>query len=475
MRAAPLSAGQSFTRGARIERAIAGARLIGAALLAIVGPRVPNTGVEYVLALALYVLVYDRALAFGASRGTPASRTSGLGLILDGSAVVFAMFVFSAQPSWDITIVIPMLLLVAAFRLGRRAVLVGLPVLVAADVLVSLYRAQHFGFAFSIEGSVFRIGIYSVASIVLIGLLQQLNEVRTVQTTLFEPLLEAQDALGEAILIREGDRLTTISDAFVRLSGYDRSEVPDLAALLQMVPDDERALVRERIGSATQDRFDMRLRRKDGQIVDVEVARTAVEGSRVVTLVRDITQRKRAEQELERSVLRDPLTGLPTAAILRDRIWGALAEVRRRDASFCVMLLVLPGFRFVTQTVGPAGAHQILFELAGRLRGRMREVDSAARVGPEAFGALLADCDAEGGRRFANAISSLLAQPYEVSPLATGPLVIRPAIGLATGPADGETADALLRAAEAAAWHAVRTNVPFVVYEPGAFSGVEAL
>src|SRR5262249_3004249 len=142
--------------------------------------------------------------------------------------------------------------------------------------------------------------------------------------------------------------------------------------------------------------------RRDGQLITVEVARKAVgdpDSSKVVVLLRDVTDRKRAQQELEQSVLRDPLTGLPNAAVLRDRVHVSIADARRQATSASLLLIVLQGFQFVGETVGQTGANRILFELAGRLRELMREVDTVARLNGDSFAVLLPDCDEPGARR----------------------------------------------------------------------------
>jgi diguanylate cyclase (GGDEF)-like protein/PAS domain S-box-containing protein len=452
-----------------MERAIVGARWLGTAFLIVIGPLIPNVGTAYIWALAAYILVYDRLMVMAAARGAHPDRLNVAGVILDGSALIAALFLFAAQAAWDATIVIPIFLLAVAFRVGSKAVLWALPVFSVVDALLSLYRAERFGYEFSFEGLLFRIGAYALAAMVVTGILRQLTELRTAQTTLFEPLLRAQDALGEAILIRDGDRLTTVSDAFVRLTGYDRSEIPDLAALIDLVPEEERGAVLDRMAGATQDRFDMKLVRKDGHVLTVEVARKAVgepDSTKVVVLLRDVTERKRAQQELEQSVLRDALTGLPNAVVLKDRMHVAIADARRQATSSALLLIVLHGFRFVNETVGLTGSNRILFELAGRLREQTREVDTVARVGGDAFAVLLPDCDDAGARRVAASIADALAEPYDIGAFAIGPLDIRTSIGIALWPAHADTPDALLRDAEIAARHAVRDDEAFVVYRP---------
>ena len=465
---APRSTAQSFNREARVERAAAVARWLGTVVLIGIGPFVPNIGLAWVFGFAAYMFGYDRALALAAMRGLSSDRVNLLGLALDALSVGLALFIFSPEATWDATVIVPAFLLTTAFRVGAKATLWSLVGLSIADIAISLYRGQ-FGFPFAPEGIALRVGIYTITAVLVIVLIRQLSDLRTVQTTLFEPLLRAQDALGEAVIIREGDRLTTVSDAFLRLTGHERAEMTDLRSLIALVPEEDRGSIIERMATAEQDRFDMRLTRKDGQIITVEVARKAFgdpDSSKVVVLIRDVTERKRAQQELEQSVLRDALTGLPNAAVLKDRIQVSVADARRQATSSAVLLVVLQGFQFVTETVGLTGANRILFELAGRLRERTREVDTVARFSGDSFGVLLPDCDEVGARRVAAMIAGALAEPYDIGALAAGPIDIRTSIGIALSPLHAATSEALLRCAEVAARHAVRDDDAYVVYKP---------
>ena len=141
--------------------------------------------------------------------------------------------------------------------------------------------------------------------------------------------------------------------------------------------------------------------------------------------------------------LRDPLTGLPTAALLEEHVELALARARRSGASVIVMHLRL--------LAGP----DLLAPLAMRVTDVLRQTDVLARTGPAELGVMLADL------RFAPAdviarVGGRLAEALEEPLLLAGDEVcVEPIIGHAAFPADGDDAGALLALAAAAA-HAIQ-------------------
>jgi diguanylate cyclase (GGDEF)-like protein/PAS domain S-box-containing protein len=106
----------------------------------------------------------------------------------------------------------------------------------------------------------------------------------------------------------------------------------------------------------------------------------------------DITERRRAEQELreltavlsERAV-RDPLTGLANRALLEERLRGALARDARSGESTAVLFLDLDGFKEVNDTHGHAVGDAVLRTVAERLGRTVRPSDTVARLGGDEF------------------------------------------------------------------------------------------
>lgn len=129
------------------------------------------------------------------------------------------------------------------------------------------------------------------------------------QTQVYEALLRAQSDLGEGFLIAEDGRVVHANDAYCRITGYSYEELAALPSLLDLASPEERALIAGRMerrarGESVPDHYETRMIRKDGSSIDLEVAHKSIDvggASQNVTIVRDITARKRAEEALRES------------------------------------------------------------------------------------------------------------------------------------------------------------------------------
>jgi diguanylate cyclase (GGDEF)-like protein/PAS domain S-box-containing protein len=136
--------------------------------------------------------------------------------------------------------------------------------------------------------------------------------------------------------------------------------------------------------------------------IDVSAEHDAA--GRVVNLhwrLRDISDRKRVEEELAFRANHDELTGLPNRGMFQELLALALARARRRDLAVALLYLDLDNFKLVNDTLGHLAGDELLCQVGSRLSEASRETDLVARLGGDEFAILLSDLgrDVGGGER----------------------------------------------------------------------------
>ena len=240
--------------------------------------------------------------------------------------------------------------------------------------------------------------------------------------------------------------------------GYEPSELAG-AEVAPLVVEADRAGVLSRIRGiavgAESASYAFRAIRKDGEIVDVEVHESAseLEGrAALIGTMLDITDRKRAEAQAAERAFVDPLTRLPNRVRFLERLETELAQSRRYGRRLAVVHLDVDGFKFVNDNWGHGVGDRLLQSLALRLTRGVREVDTIARIGGDEFLILVPDLKQSGDMsRFAQKLVALMARPVE---LEDRTLQVAASVGVATFPDDGQSADELLRSADAAMYRA---------------------
>jgi len=170
--------------------------------------------------------------------------------------------------------------------------------------------------------------------------------------------------------------------------------------------------------------------------------------SHYVGIFSDLSERKAAAEQIQYLSTFDPLTDLPNRNLFADRLGQALLAARRFERSTAVILLDLDHFRLVNDTLGPPAGDAILVEVARRLSLHVREGDTVGRRSGNEFGFIMASlAEAHDAIALAQRMLDAMAVPFEV---AGQPVAVTCTIGVAIAPRDGDTADALLRAADAA-------------------------
>jgi diguanylate cyclase (GGDEF)-like protein/PAS domain S-box-containing protein len=270
------------------------------------------------------------------------------------------------------------------------------------------------------------------------------------------------DNAGEGVVVYDHDLRYLLWNRFMEeLTGLKASEAlghQTLSVLPQLREQGvdgmvRRALEGEEVFSPDM-RYEMERTGRSGWISMVFRPRRDDAGAivGVIGLVRDVTERKAVEQQIEYQAYHDALTGLANRRLFQEHLALALALAQRRMKRVGVLFLDLDHFKVVNDSLGHSVGDALLRQIAQRLRGAVREGDTVARVGGDEFTIVLQElADPHDAAAVAEKVLSTVAAPIQVN---GHQLYVTTSIGISVSPEDGDDAESLLRSADAAMYRA---------------------
>ncbi len=171
----------------------------------------------------------------------------------------------------------------------------------------------------------------------------------------------------------------------------------------------------------------------------------------IVGIARDITDRKKAEEQVHFMAHHDVLSGLPNRVRLMDRLTKALHRAQRRGSRVVVIFVDLDNFKDVNDSLGHHAGDVVLRTVAKRMVGCIRATDTVARFGGDEFVILLDDAAKKVTAAVVEKIRTRISEPIIVD---DHTFHITCSMGVASYPADGTNAEVLLSNADAAMYRA---------------------
>ena len=172
----------------------------------------------------------------------------------------------------------------------------------------------------------------------------------------------------------------------------------------------------------------------------------------VLGVARDITERKRYEQQIYLRAYYDDLTGLPNRSYILDCLAKLISAAEHTDRRVALLFIDLDGFKMINDTLGHEIGDLLLVQATDRLKHSLESTDTVGRLGGDEFIVLL---DGLGHASQANAVVDKLIRQFQAPFRIQGQdLVLTASIGVSVYPDDGIDPSELLRSADVAMYHA---------------------
>jgi diguanylate cyclase (GGDEF)-like protein/PAS domain S-box-containing protein len=192
--------------------------------------------------------------------------------------------------------------------------------------------------------------------------------------------------------------------------------------------------------------------RRDGAQFPQEISLTLLDGGGFVCVVRDITERTYAEEQIKHLAYHDALTGLPNRLLFKDRVTVALSHAQRDSSRLAVLFLDLDRFKVINDSLGHNIGDQLLQAVASRVQSCVRDSDTLARLGGDEFTLLLPGLSrSDDAAPVADKILDAVRLPFHIE---GREFYITTSIGISLYPEDGSDAESLIKNADTAMYQA---------------------
>ena len=251
-----------------------------------------------------------------------------------------------------------------------------------------------------------------------------------------------------------------VNPAFEQMTGYTLAEVKGRDPRFMRIEGcdvAEQRRIHEALHKRESVQVILRNARKNGEVFwnDLRidpVSNADGEVTHFVGVISDITEARHYERRLHHLAHHDPLTGLANRTLLQDELKFSIDFAVRNKVLGALAFLDLDNFKHINDNFGHDAGDVVLREIAHRLKLSVRDDDTVARVGGDEF--VLVINNQPGHEQLADLIERIRQRVNAPIAVAGREILPSTSIGVSRFPHDGDTVDRVMRAADAAMYHA---------------------
>ena len=256
------------------------------------------------------------------------------------------------------------------------------------------------------------------------------------------------------------NKIEYVNPAFEQITGYTLAEIKGRNPRFMRIEGcdvSEHKRIHDALVHKESVRSVLRNARKNGEVFwnDLRIDPvTNIDGevTHFVAVINDITEARYYERRLHHLAHHDPLTGLANRTLLQDQLKQAIDHALEYGVLGALAFLDLDNFKHINDNFGHEAGDVVLQEIASRLKANVREHDTVARVGGDEF--VLVINDQPSTERVADLVERIRRSVRAPIDVAGREIVPGTSIGVSLFPLDGDSVDRVMRAADAAMYHA---------------------
>jgi diguanylate cyclase (GGDEF)-like protein/PAS domain S-box-containing protein len=259
------------------------------------------------------------------------------------------------------------------------------------------------------------------------GTSRDISRYRFTQDELYREKERAQvtlESIGDGVVSTDiQGRIEYMNPVAEQISGYllEEAEGRPFADVFTLVEETTHRTISDPVGQCLEQKrriaseFDVLLLGREGtrHAVEYSVSPTRSADGRIMGAVvglHDVTEMRRMAQQLSHQASHDALTGLINRREFEVQLRTALERAREEEVVHALCYLDLDQFKIVNDTCGHIAGDELLKQVAGRLRERVRRADTLARLGGDEFGVLFWNCPLDVAEKLADELRTAIRQ-----------------------------------------------------------------